>query len=207
MTISNGPVRRMLGGSRNLAREDRLKARPRGPLRAARRPDVSDQDFAPSQGRNGENFVLLPPTGHTDMPAHLGGSSSVDRARRSQRRGRRFDPGLLHHLLLITKFECRAARRTAASSRSAPAELARGTGSESSARLLEAQIAWVTLGGIRPLLPAVASAGGVEACPACAGVPCRWTEGAISRELSGRWQTAIQAPATGSPPAAGWIYF
>jgi hypothetical protein len=33
---------------------------------------------------------------HKDRPVGLRGSSSVDRARRSQRRGRRFDPDLLH---------------------------------------------------------------------------------------------------------------
>ena len=32
-----------------------------------------------------------------NLPSTFWGSSSVDRARRSQRRGRRFDPDLLHH--------------------------------------------------------------------------------------------------------------
>ncbi len=44
-----------------------------------------------------KNFGLLRPGRPSIKPFHFRGSSSVDRARRSQRRGRRFDPDLLHH--------------------------------------------------------------------------------------------------------------
>ncbi len=43
-----------------------------------------------------EYFGLLRLERPSIKPLGLGGSSSVDRARRSQRRGRRFDPDLLH---------------------------------------------------------------------------------------------------------------
>ncbi len=55
--------------------------------RARLRPASSFQKKIFTRGAGSRN--TLPP---------FRGSSSVDRARRSQRRGRRFDPGLLHHL-------------------------------------------------------------------------------------------------------------
>jgi hypothetical protein len=49
-----------------------------------------------SRRRKGTKFCFTRPEWSLTNTARLRGSSSVDRARRSQRRGRRFDPDLLH---------------------------------------------------------------------------------------------------------------
>jgi hypothetical protein len=56
-------------------------------------PRCNGGDMKP---KSAQNFGLLRPGRPSIKSFHFRGSSSVDRARRSQRRGRRFDPDLLH---------------------------------------------------------------------------------------------------------------